>query len=150
MLTFSVRGAFPFQGALIRQATMEFDLFANGGFVFPQNPRNGGLCGSITDTGLDNPAFLQGQGFVFVVNHRNLNLLMDNFLYNAIILHEGSDTNTLVYGLLFSGGSWEKRLFRIHFLQQFNVFMETVRADWLRSSPEEETASFMNSTEKCE
>ena len=58
---------------------MEFDLFANGGFVFPQNPRNGGLCGSITDTGLDNPALLQGQGFVFVVNHRNLNLLMDNF-----------------------------------------------------------------------
>lgn len=84
----------------MRLVTMELDFLANGGFVFPKSLCNSNLCGVITYAGLNNPAFFQGKGFVFVVSHRILNLLFCDFCISTIIIYKGLDTYKLVYGLV--------------------------------------------------
>lgn len=75
MPAFFVTGTFQGKGTFVGEVTVEPDLLADGRLVLADSPCDGRFCRTIADTGLGDPAFIQSEGFVFVVRHKNLNLL---------------------------------------------------------------------------
>ena len=61
MDTLTVAGAFKGHPAFMGKSAVEFDLFADSRFIFPDSLCDSGLGGTVGDTGKDDASFLQSQ-----------------------------------------------------------------------------------------
>lgn len=67
MLTTGINLAFQGKGTGVSEGTVKPDFLADGGLILTDGVRDGGFGGSVFDTGLNDPAILKSECFVFVL-----------------------------------------------------------------------------------